>query len=148
MFTELIFNGKIGDLSIGKNVLNSKLKLEKIIEEEGDIPWLYNLNYNGEDFQLTVLKGKVIGIIYDFEYEKSRLFNLELNNKKTEIGYISTFKEFTILVELNKIEHKKVYSENNDYSEILIEKSGISLRFVNENYSNLSKLWNFDSKLY
>ena len=148
MFSEIIFNGKIGDLSIGENILNPELKLEKITEEEGDIPSLYSLNYKDEDFQLTVFKGKVIGILYDFEYEKNRMFNLELNNEKLKIGYTSNFKEFAKFVELNKIEHKKIYSENNDYAEIQIEKSRIYIRFVNANYSNLCKIWNFDNELY
>jgi hypothetical protein len=148
MFSELIVNGQIGDLSIGKNILNSELNLEKITEEEGDIPSLYNLNFEGEDFQITTLKGKVIGILYDFEYEKNRVFNFGINNEELKIGYTSNFKEFSIIVERNKIQHKKAYSKNNDCAEIQIEKSGISLRFVNVNYSNLCKIWNFDRELY
>ena len=30
----------------------------------------FKLNYKAEDFQLIVFKGKVLGILYDFEYEK------------------------------------------------------------------------------
>lgn len=148
MFSELIFNGQIGDLRIGASLINSKLKLENITEEEGDIPSLFNLRFKNEDFQITVLKNIVVGILYDFEYEQKKLYNIAIQNKKYRIGHLSNFKEFTKFITQNQIEHKITYSENNDCAEIEIVKSKIHLRFVNSNYSNLCKVWNFDKELY
>ena len=80
--------------------------------------------------------------------KKNKIFGLEFDKEELKIRCTSSFEEFAKFVELNEIEHKKVYSENNDYTEIQIEKSKRFIRFVNTNFSNLCKLCRFDIELY
>ena len=142
--SEFILKGQIENLKVGANISNYKVKLEEVTCEEGDIPSLYELG----DFQITCLKNIVIGILYDFEYDTEKKYNLKLASKNFKVGFNTKLNDVETFLKEVSLKYELLNSQNDDYKEILLLESKILLRFVNSDYTNLCKAYIFDFELY
>ncbi|MEM0578686.1 hypothetical protein [Flavobacterium polysaccharolyticum] len=148
VFTDFIFDGRIGDLKVGDSIDNIEMKFEIISKEEGDIPSLFELIYIKKCFQVTTLRNKVIGMSFDFDYKIKRLYTVKFENISCDLGYNFSFNDFLFFIKKTNLKFEILNQDMENCIEILILKSNVHLKFINSNFSNLQKVYIFDLNLY
>lgn len=131
---QFIFEGKISVLSVGA-IIGSTPEVDLIKPEEEDIPALYQLSDSGLDFQFTTLKHIVLGVAFDFQYEP------DLNYK---IRYHVSLENIQDILKAKSIAFE-VYTINQENIDLLIENSGVTLKFY---LGKLYKAMMLDERLY
>jgi len=150
IFSEYIFNGKLLDNVVGDDVdlVKENSRLDIIQEEEGDIPGLYRLSCNGNYFQITTIKNRIVGIEFDFEYDTEKKYLLRDKELDFYIGYTTTYEDCIEFLTTCNVNFKATdFDENN--SQILIIKSNLILRFYKQSKNKtLFKASIFNLELY
>lgn len=150
ILSEYIFNGRIGNLRTGLDirVIDKKIKLENLQEEEGDIPALYQIIVDRYYFLISVYNNIIIGIEFDFEYDIKRRYKIKYEEFNLTIGFDTIYEDFVKYLILSDVKYKSIFIDENN-TQILIIKSNIVLRFYKYSTNKtLFKAQIFDSNLY
>ncbi|TGD56847.1 hypothetical protein [Flavobacterium humi] len=140
-FSDFIFNGKLGDLSVGGTTYG-KTNLDLVQEEDGDIPGLYEVLNEEQYFQVSTIKNTIVGITFDFEYDTEKSYPIHYQENNYRIGFNTAYADFVAFLETSHIDFKSTTEEGNHT--IFISESKLNLLF----YNNLYKASVFDLDLY
>lgn len=143
--SSFIFNGQFQKLKIGSNIQNLRMPFYKVTDEneDGDMPSLYNLEGENEDFQFAALKDNVVGISFDFQYEPEKFYTISVEELKLELGYKTSLESLIVFLAGTNLDYE-IHSESENF-EVKFKTNGVLLSFSK---NNLIKASIFDSDLY
>jgi hypothetical protein len=143
--SEFILEGKIGCVQIG-SLISSQLNLELVNPQDGDIPALFSLSFEGIEFEIMVLENTIIGIQYDFSYEPERPHIFKANDHEIFLGSQTKLAGLSSFLKKANIDFAVIESET-ESTKIQLAASNIHFYFDGLN-THLFKASLFDRDLY